>query len=292
MDLLFNSCRIGRRSIFISFLSPIVLVIASCGLNAGPVTYVMRFAAKTPGNAALSQEEMDSLLIVVNSRLRGGGTARKLNDREIIVDVFGPADASRLGLLNRLVTTHGRFEFRVVVPPDDDSEEELVRKARQLLPNEKRLEHDGALLAEWVQCEANEFAKPDDGRIVTRSIGKELEALVYPDTSHVAESLEAVSKTIDAQGKPALAFTVNDKGAIRLKQLTTENLPTDHVRHLGIVFGDRLIAAPAIVAPISKQGQVSGPGFTDSELDLIVTILEEGWLPVPLRAVSVQPAKP
>ena len=66
------------------------------------------------------------------------------------------------------------------------------------------------------------------------------------------------------------------------RYLTTENQPEGtRQRQLGIVMDDRLLSAPNILQPISKQGRITG-NFTTEEVKSLVDVLKAGQLPAAL----------
>lgn len=88
----------------------------------------------------------------------------------------------------------------------------------------------------------------------------------------------------DQGGQWLILFTLNDKGADKFGQLTTELAPGS--QPLGIFFDDKLISAPAVREPILQgNGQISGK-FTHEEAKDIVDVLNAGALPVDINVVE------
>ena len=116
--------------------------------------------------------------------------------------------------------------------------------------------------------------------------GLEVLMIINPNFDVKGEDLAFANTTFDEQGAPAVAFTLNDAGSGRFRVLTTENSPEGtRERQLGIVLDDRLLSAPSIRSPISKDGQITG-NFTTEEVKSLVDILKAGQLPA---ALSKQP---
>ncbi len=112
--------------------------------------------------------------------------------------------------------------------------------------------------------------------------GLEVLMIIDPDVDVTGEDLAFASTTYDEQGAPAVAFTLTDPGSGKFRVLTTENAPQGtRQRQLGIVMDDRLLSAPNILQPISKQGRITG-NFTTQEVRSLVDILKAGQLPAAL----------
>jgi preprotein translocase subunit SecD len=88
----------------------------------------------------------------------------------------------------------------------------------------------------------------------------------------------------DQGGQWLILFTLNDKGADKFGQLTTELAPKNEP--LGIFFDDKLISAPSVREPILQgNGQITG-SFTHEEAKDIVDVLNAGALPVDVAIVE------
>jgi SecD/SecF fusion protein len=112
--------------------------------------------------------------------------------------------------------------------------------------------------------------------------GLEVLMIIDPDIDVKGEDLAFASTTFDEQGAPAVAFNLTDSGSGKFRVLTTENAPQGtRQRQLGIVMDDRLLSAPNILQPISKQGRITG-NFTTEEVKALVDILKAGQLPAAL----------
>ncbi|MCA9138984.1 MAG: protein translocase subunit SecD [Planctomycetales bacterium] len=127
---------------------------------------------------------------------------------------------------------------------------------------------DAALQAQWV----------DENGLS----GLEVLMIIDPDIDVRGEDLAFTSTTFDEQGAPAVAFNLTDSGSGKFRILTTENSPQGtRQRQLGIVMDDRLLSAPNILQPISKQGRITG-NFTSQEVKALVDVLKAGQLPAAL----------
>lgn len=127
---------------------------------------------------------------------------------------------------------------------------------------------DAALQAQWVDLNGLS--------------GLEVLMIIDPDIDVRGEDLAFTSTTFDEQGAPAVAFNLTDSGSGKFRILTTENSPQgQRQRQLGIVMDDRLLSAPNILQPISKQGRITG-NFTTEEVKALVDVLKAGQLPAAL----------
>ncbi|MCC9602555.1 protein translocase subunit SecD [Stieleria sp. JC731] len=112
--------------------------------------------------------------------------------------------------------------------------------------------------------------------------GLEVLMVINPDVDVKGEDLAFASTTFDEKGAPAVAFNLTESGSRKFRFLTTENSPQGtRQRQLGIVMDDRLLSAPNILQPISKQGRITG-NFTTEEVRSLVDVLKAGQLPAAL----------
>jgi SecD/SecF fusion protein len=188
--------------------------------------------------------------------------AIKLN--EVIQDVDGRT-IGRWAVVDRETTTSGENgPFRVnigraiVRNPDTG---DFVQLPATVLGDE-------ALQSQWVD--------------INGLSGLEVLMVIDPDADVKGEDLAFASTTFDEQGAPAVAFNLTDSGSGKFRYLTTENQPQGtRQRQLGIVMDDRLLSAPNILQPISKQGRITG-NFTTQEVKALVDVLKAGQLPAAL----------
>ncbi|QDV45759.1 bifunctional preprotein translocase subunit SecD/SecF [Stieleria neptunia] len=189
---------------------------------------------------------------------------RAIRMSEVISDVDG-STVGRWAIVDRETTKTGdNGPFRVnignaiVRNPDTGEFVELPTQVRG----------DQVLQANWV----------DNNGLS----GLEVLMIIDPQIDVKGEDLAFASTTFDEQGAPAVAFNLTDSGSNKFRVLTTENSPQGtRQRQLGIVMDDRLLSAPNILQPISKQGRITG-NFTTEEVKALVDILKAGQLPAAL----------
>ena len=102
-----------------------------------------------------------------------------------------------------------------------------------------------------------------------------------------------VAAGADEYGAPAVHFGMDSRGAIKMRNLTANNLPDEDRnlrRQLGILLDDVLLSAPVIQSTISDQGIIQGR-FTQEEVDFLVEILRAGSLPAALEEQPISENK-
>ena len=271
---------------------------------AGGITLVYELAETPAGDGAAApgqQVKVEQMIAILKRRIDPTGT-REVTIREygraieIIIPSAGP-DA--LAYVKRQITELGQLEFRITADPSQPNPREraIIEQARLLSPAQKDVLIGGRKEAEWLAYAPAEFGPvdKDDGRnIVKRLAGDTPEALVLvePDAvSATGKDLRSVSKGVDPQtGGPEVDFSFNSQGARRFQQLTSKNKPnaaTGARRYLGIVLDKRLLSAPSIESTISTSGRISGRSMTEEEVDHVVSILQEGELPLRLDKTPI-----
>jgi SecD/SecF fusion protein len=126
-------------------------------------------------------------------------------------------------------------------------------------------------------------------RSVTRGDRQVLEALVVKDEFNVTGAdLERAARDFDRQGRPCVAFTLNDVGARRFLALTESNLPDQAEgfrRELGIIIDGKLDSAPVIMSSVYRAAEITGD-FTPEQVQDLVDLLNAGSLPIDIRKVE------
>jgi preprotein translocase subunit SecD len=94
--------------------------------------------------------------------------------------------------------------------------------------------------------------------------------------------LKTANVQTDSFGKPAVGFTLSDKGAQIFGDYTTSHTG----QYLGIVLDKTVISAPVVNTPITDgQGIIQG-SFTADEANKLAVQLSYGALPVPVKVVE------
>ena len=89
--------------------------------------------------------------------------------------------------------------------------------------------------------------------------------------------LRSARPSLDENGRPAVAFTLNSDGASKFGKVTGENVG----RSLAIILDGKVQSAPRIDSRITNDGRISG-SFTQEEVTNLSLILRSGSLPATL----------
>jgi SecD/SecF fusion protein len=126
-----------------------------------------------------------------------------------------------------------------------------------------------------------------------RKLGKKLEFFVLvrdplKGQEITGDYLVSASPGFSSRGNErAIHFRFNAQGGNLFYDLTTRNKPTGgketgFKRQLAVIFDGQVISAPSLNEPIRTSGEISG-GFSQEEIDHIVSILRAGALPATLK---------
>lgn len=243
---------------------------------------------------------MSELIDALKKRIDPTGT------REVTIREYGPAieiiipqtGQDALEFVKRRLTELGQLEFRITADEAQSKDRAIIEQALLVPPNQKDVMLGGNKVAEWVAYDTKEFGTADEPdlyrerNVIKRvGVGGTPEALVLIDPMNVTgEYLTSSTKGLSDRGGPAVNFSFNSQGARRFKQLTSQNKPnqaTGARRYLGIVLDKRLISAPGINETITNNGQISGSGMHEEEVDFIISILNAGRLPATLNKTPI-----
>ena len=116
--------------------------------------------------------------------------------------------------------------------------------------------------ASWVSAEdpapTLKFRLADDadtsGWQKMEFFGSDKPIFVCGDASLTGGHIEKVSFYKDANGNPAIGFTLTDDGAKAMEATTSRNLN----KRLAIVLNGKVVSAPTIRSTITKEGQITG----------------------------------
>src|SRR5262249_54298148 len=112
--------------------------------------------------------------------------------------------------------------------------------------------------------------------------------LVRKESTLGGRDLVDARTIFDVNGRPAVEFRFNARGARELGQLTQENIG----RPFAIVLDDVVLSAPVIQTPIlGGYGQITG-AFTVDDANRLAVRLRAGALPVKLIVVEQTTVRP
>ncbi len=248
-----------------------------------------------------SSFRMDDLLGALKQRVDPSGTKEvTIRTRGKSVEIIIPrAGQAELDNIKKLITELGQLEFRILVDRTRTEFEDVVDKAESLPPGQTLVTIGGVPRARWVPYDVEEFGPLDgtgtftdrDAAIVKRMGVHAPEILVKIDPYNVTgEYLTSASAGVGMDGHE-VRFTFDSQGANRFGKLTGEHLPNPGPYYLGIILDENLRSAPIIKSRISRQGQISGAGMTEEEVNRTAEILDAGSLPAELNKIPVSEAQ-
>ncbi|MCA9008121.1 MAG: protein translocase subunit SecD [Planctomycetaceae bacterium] len=256
----------------------------------------------------LTNDLIDEMVKSVKRRVNPSGTeeitVRGVGGGRIEVIIPG-ADPQTVDETKRQITRLGSLEFFIAADRAEDRE--IVRAAEELDKATRELIIDGVRRAIWTPADEKK-GEPQllrDGSVVSRKVEKirdvngqperyETEEYLLlvepPERSVTGRYLKSATTDIDPQGKLIVSFTFDQTGAFLFGDLTTRferpGRPDNEKRKLAIVLDRRLYSAPNLNEAITGgRGQISGGGtggFTATEADDLVAVLNAGALEVPI----------
>lgn len=233
---------------------------------------------------------MQKLVDVINRRLSSAGAATVVTGNKLKVEILQDLPEPALRKIRRSIETVGDLQFRITARPDFAEDKAIIDAAKLLPADQNELRIDGKKVAQWMPYEVREFGTVDqnDLRVTKRQAGDVPQALVLTNDGFdvTGEYLEKCDQGIDETGQPQVNFKFNDQGAFRFGQLTSAHLPQDNKAYaLAIIFNGQILTAPTIRSKITHQGRIAGLRDMD-EVDFMVSILNAGSLPYPIRLIG------
>lgn len=261
----------------------------------------MVFQVKPEGKK-ITNEIMDRMVGAVSQRINQSGTeeitVRRVGEDRIEVIVPGE-DPQTVDEIKRKITRLGSLEFFICA---DESDQQIVRQARELDKSQTELRIDGEVIAQWVPAfEKDGVTKLLDRNAISREVQKQREVrgrlenyqteeyllLVDSETERVTgKYLRSANPDFDQNGAIVVSFTFDQIGGSLFGRLTGRNAPKPgkEKRKLAIVLDRMVFSAPDINEQITNRGQISGGsgGFTREEAEELANVLNAGALEVPI----------
>ena len=183
------------------------------------------------------------------------------NGDQILVQLPGVTDVNRA---KEIIRSTGRLELKIVEQGPASSKEQLTPSG----------------------------TAPSGMEIVPgASSGADAGSTVYYMVRSAAavtgRDLRSARPSLDENGRPAVAFTLNSDGAAKFGKVTGENVG----RFLAIVLDGKVQSAPRIDSRITGDGRISG-SFTQEEVQNLSLILRSGSLPATLTYLQEQTIGP
>jgi preprotein translocase subunit SecD len=205
-------------------------------------------------------EAVDRALEILRNRVDSLGVAEPIlqreGDRYVVVQLPGLKDPARA--------------------------EAIIGQTAQLTFS---LVSESVKLADLTDASGNTVASKIPDNVVVLN-GKEDEGrmVLEKNVLMTGESLEdaKVDFSMDALGKPVIAFTLTPEGAKRFAELTSENVG----RRLAIVLDGVVESAPVIKGRIGGGKGIIEGNFTAEDAKDLALVLRSGALPAPLKIIN------
>lgn len=223
----------------------------------------------------------------IDMTVRGVGTDR--------IEVIVPgADRDLVEQMKAKITRLGTLEFGILA--NDVDHRDLIATAKTLPHDQRELFVKGQIIAAWRDADKEKDTNQVATRVVKRrnADGKEVDVLQFL-IKHERAELTVTGKYLtqarvqqDNNGRPAVGFQFNGRGAVLFGNLTQANLPdrengptNGFRRRLAILLDGKVCSAPSIQSRITSAGEITG-NFTRTEVEDLVAVLNAGALDVPI----------
>lgn len=199
--------------------------------------------------------------------------------------------------LQRLLRGAGVLEFRILPTRDEASADVFAQYIEQLqtrgprrMPGEERYQwfemEDPADFLKLRDLERDFESQKNNLRVIAERFGNKYYVLAHIDDNHALThrfgepdwSLRNARFDRDEIGRPAIGFTLDERGGDRFANLTRLN----RGKQLCIFLDDQAISHATIEAVIRTQGIIHG-SFTPQEVTDMVKKLDAGSLPRKLK---------
>ncbi|WP_437186388.1 protein translocase subunit SecD [Planctomicrobium sp. SH668] len=259
----------------------------------------------------INNEVMDKMVTAVSRRVNPTGTeevtVRRVGADRIEVIVPG-ADEDKKNQTRRLILDLGKLEFAIVANSQEADHTALIAAASKLSPDQDEVYRGTDLIGKFRQsaiATEHDFETDKEvtgpkvlpgGSAYTRTVtrnGKEVVQFllaVDPDPSRriTGELLKSVREQVGQKGL-SVGFTFNDRGGHLMQQITSRYQPREsggYRNQLAVLLNEELHSAPVIEDVIGSVGEING-GFTQEQIDELVSVLNAGALQVPLYPTPV-----
>lgn len=278
--------------ILLPFLCLLFLGATPTNTHAGtpPELYYEIDTSLLSGNTIVDEVGFERLLRSINERLGTLGHAKESADGQIIVRLEKGIDPVNLGAIKRRIQTLGNLEFRFLADAERPEDQSLIKLARNLPLNKKKVTVGQLVVAQWVTYSEEEFLQgfAKSLRYVERLTDHGAEALMLMDMIHLdGTRLTSAEKKSDGKGSPALKLSFDPKGSSLLNELTSHDKVVSapkQERFLCLVMDKNIMGATCIQESLDSDILIIG--MTEHYADAILAILHEGVLPYPLREVQ------
>jgi len=272
---------------------------------AGGTNLVYELDDTQRGGEKIDSELMNRMVGAVTKRINPAGTkeivVRRVGQMRIEVILPG-ADPAVVEETKELMTRLGTLEFSIVANERDHAN--IIRAGVATKGTDVII--DGKIVAKWRPIAPNrddkgretpnrEFdGQPENAvrQIAGKAEGyKEILILFEPDENkQISGKLLKLSyPTRDSNGSPAVGFRFNQAGGFRFHDLTSRYKPRQDgsKRQLAVLLNNEVHTAPSINQPIGDSGIIEGGRFDEKEVEKLVSVLNAGALPVPIKKTPI-----
>ena len=198
---------------------------------------------------------------------------------------------NELGVAEPIVAPHGDGDQILVQMPgvtDVNRAKEIIRSTALL---ELKIVEDGPAPSREALLAARGGQVPPDLEIVPGAnegggTGPVF-YLVKRTAGITGRDLRNARPSLDENNQPAVGFSLNQQGADKFSQLTSQNIG----RQLAIILDGRIQSAPTIEGRIYDEGRISG-SFTQQEVQDLSLTLRSGALPASLSYLEERTVGP
>ena len=234
-----------------------------------PNTY--RFELKPNRESALRDQTVDQAISTIRNRIDKTGVTEPVIQRhggpgsyEILVQLPGVDDVSRV---KGLIQSTALLELKLV--DGGPFANEAAAKAN----------YDGAIPADLELLPMKDEAPHSAAHYVTQRVA-----------SVTGRDLKSAYPARDANGRPAVSFSLTADGSQRFARVTEQNIG----KRLAIVLDGKVQSAPAIHMRVSDSGIIEGgaSGFAPQEAQDLSLILRSGALPASINYLEEEVVGP
>lgn len=197
---------------------------------------------------------------------------------------------NELGVSEPIVAPHGIGGDQILVQLPGVSD---VARAKALIRStsllELKLVEEGPSPSREALLQARNGVVPPDMEIATQPSAAGAEPFYYLVRRVAAvtgRDLRNARPSLDEFNQPAVSFTLNREGAVKMGEITSANLG----RGLAIILDGQVRSAPTIQGRITDSGQITGVSQQEAE-DLQIT-LRSGALPASLTYLEERTVGP
>jgi SecD/SecF fusion protein len=259
--------------------------------------------SQAPGET-IDKDLMNNMVAAVTRRINPAGTREIVVRRvgRIRIEVILPgADPAVVEETKDLMTKLGTLEFSIVANERDHPE--IIRAGKATSGTDVIV--NGKIVAKWREIAPKKDAQGKEvpssaleglPEIALRQMAGRpqgyMEVLILyesdPDKQITGKLLKRANPTHDANGAPAVGFHFSQRGGYLFHTLTSDYKPRkdNTYRHLAVLLNNQVHTAPRINQPISDNGIIEG-NFTQREVDGLVSVLNAGALPVPIKKTPI-----